>query len=685
MVVGNGRRGRGWVCGGLVVVALFLALAFAPVGVVRAATVRAPDCMGSSLATAISNAGAGDTITFAHDCPTATPITLTSTQMISKNVTLDGMGHTVVISGGNAVRLFTVGSGVTFTVNALTLTGGKSGSGKNGGAIDNNGTLTVTNSTLSGNSVNGGGGGAIANGGTLTVTNSTLSGNGCYGYGGAIANSGTGTVTNSTLNSNSTTNGYGGAIDNKGTLTVTNSTLNGNHAFIGGGGGIANGGTLTVTNSTLGGNFTTFGSGGAIDNNGTLTVTNSTLSNNSTTNGDGGGIANGGTLTVTNSTLSGNSASFRGGSRGSGGGIYNQSGGTLNAANTLIVNSILSDDVSGGINGTNTHNLTGSFTFATPLQNNGGPTVTLAIPTPATPTATDAYQGGDLATCNAIAPTGTPAGVYDQRGANRVVGGTCSIGAYEPGPVTTTTTLSAHPTRAAFGTPVIFTVAVRGVLGGMPPDGTNTVTVKNGTMALGTATLVSGTASFTTGSLLVGTDTITATYNGDTSYATSSGTTSVTVNAVTIILTAPTGNGSGNSGTALAPSIRAGGSITLSANPNTGVSYTSSNPNIAAVDPTTGQVTGISAGTVTIMASGPNGASGSMVVTVTGGTGGGLIDPAPGAHPVGMASTAAAGTTPVAAPPRRADGTASSSGSGVQPQVTGATVTPTPESQPARH
>ena len=48
-----------------------------------------------------------------------------------------------------------------------------------GGAIFNNGTLTVTDSTLSANQALGanGFGGAIYNNGTLTVTNSTFSAN----------------------------------------------------------------------------------------------------------------------------------------------------------------------------------------------------------------------------------------------------------------------------------------------------------------------------------------------------------------------------------------------------------------------------------------------------------------------------------------------------------------------------
>ena len=159
------------------------------------------------------------------------------------------------------------------------------------------------------------------------------------GRGGGIYNSsgGTLTVTNSTLSGNySATGDYvgGGGIYNSpgGTLTVTNSTLSGNSARWGG--GICNGGTLTVTDSTLLGNSASDGGGicnigGSYYVTATLTVTNSTLSGNSAD--DGGGISNhDGTLIVTNSTLSGNSADR-------GGGIYSYgyfSTATLN--NTIV-------------------------------------------------------------------------------------------------------------------------------------------------------------------------------------------------------------------------------------------------------------------------------------------------------------------------------------------------------------
>ncbi len=417
MVVGNGRRGWGWACGGLVVLALFLALAFSPVQAVRAASLSATNCLddgsAGSLRTVIAGATAGDTITFAQDC---NPITLASVLTIGKTLTIDGTGHTVTISGGSTTRLFFVNGNATAVMNGLTLTGGYVNDGTYGGGIYNGGTLTVTNSTLSGNFANNsGGGGGILNDGPLTLVNTTISGNSASDGAGIFNRAG-------------------------GTVNVTNSTLSGNTGGSGGsGGGIYNtaGGKVTVTNSTLSGNSTSNlggngsgGRGGGIYNGGTLTVTNSIVSGNYAPY-SGGGIHNsaGGTVTLRNSTISGNSGPYEGR------GIYNL--GTVNATNTLIVNNGTSPygEVSpNGLSGTSTHNLTGPFTLATPLQNNGGPTQTLAIPTPATPTATDAYQQGDLATCNAITPGGTPQGVYDQRGAPAWWAAHAALGHTNPAP-----------------------------------------------------------------------------------------------------------------------------------------------------------------------------------------------------------------------------------------------------------
>jgi hypothetical protein len=111
-----------------------------------------------------------------------------------------------------------------------------------GGAILNQGILSVVQSTFSGNSTTGkqeGDGGGINNGGKLTVVNSTFlkntaSGNGgSSGYGGGMANFGTVVVDTSTFSDNSAIgdqNSQGGGIDNVGTLTLTNSIIAANNA-----------------------------------------------------------------------------------------------------------------------------------------------------------------------------------------------------------------------------------------------------------------------------------------------------------------------------------------------------------------------------------------------------------------------------------------------------------------------
>ncbi|MGB8212040.1 MAG: hypothetical protein WCE68_00645, partial [Anaerolineales bacterium] len=149
------------------------------------------DSGAGSLRQAIANAAAGDTITFDNDYT----ITLTSASLtVAKDMTIDGTGHSVSISGNNVRSVFIVNSGVTASLTGLTILDGNSW-GNNGGGIDNAGALTITNSTISGNSAPGGIGAGIYSSGTLTVQDSTISGNSAIGGGGgAIFNDG-GTLT----------------------------------------------------------------------------------------------------------------------------------------------------------------------------------------------------------------------------------------------------------------------------------------------------------------------------------------------------------------------------------------------------------------------------------------------------------------------------------------------------------
>ena len=302
--------------------------------------------------------GSGPAITINFDpvdFATAQNIALAGTLNLGNGISdesiiINGPAAPLTIQGGGSgsdFSVFTVAAGTTASLENLTISNGHTSG--NGGGILNNGTLTVSYCTFSGNSAQYGGG--IYNLGTVTVGNSTLSGNTGEEKGGGIYNSfGSVTVRDSTLSSNAGQgagnegdgNFGGGAIYNWfGTLTVSNSTITHNYAPHGAGiwnqgivtvsnstlsdnytytywngyaGGIYNAGTITVSYSTLSGNYAR--QGGAIFNSGTLTVSYSTLSGNYAET-YGGGIESGedynGRVTVSNSTIAGNSAGWRGG------------------------------------------------------------------------------------------------------------------------------------------------------------------------------------------------------------------------------------------------------------------------------------------------------------------------------------------------------------------------------------
>jgi hypothetical protein len=175
-------------------------------------------------------------------------------------MTIDGVGHSVTISGDNTFGVFLVYSGETGGLNHLTITDGHA---LEGGGILNLGKLTVQNSTFSGNSAPtiAGGGGGINNNGTLTVQNSLFSYNSAISDGGGINNEGTLTVQNSTFSGNSTSDGgTGGGINNHDTLTVQNSTFSGNSAKFGSGinnyQATLNLSNTIIANSTPGGDCT---------------------------------------------------------------------------------------------------------------------------------------------------------------------------------------------------------------------------------------------------------------------------------------------------------------------------------------------------------------------------------------------------------------------------------------------
>ena len=188
---------------------------------------------------------------------------------INKNIRIDGKGHT--ISAEDLGRIFSIGEGFTVTLTNATLINGKA---DKGGAIYNDGSLTLSDVKLSDNAADSYGG-AVFNNGHLVVGNSVFDSN-------DIVNRGSASVD------------YGGAaIYNwyDGVLTVSGSNFTNNIKNYKNGdrlvGAVATIGDATISDSYFvnnagrwGGAITTSGALIAGDDVNTLTVSGSTFKEN---------------------------------------------------------------------------------------------------------------------------------------------------------------------------------------------------------------------------------------------------------------------------------------------------------------------------------------------------------------------------------------------------------------------
>jgi hypothetical protein len=307
-----------------------------------------------------------------------------SALLVTTPVTVTGTGQTITRIGEAAFRLFTVTGTGSLTLTDLTLTNGLAQGGFDrgakaamGGAIYNQGTLRVVGCTLTGNQAvggpllpsglgpggNGNGGAVFNDGGAVTILNSTLTGNSAVGAGGMSAGSGFG----------------GGVFNTDGAVTLTNVTIAGNTV----------GSRGFAIAPPAGGAVYNFSSAGVV----TVTLANCVLANTTTT----------GTAPVPIVPYDV---------------VNNQQGGTatLDATGPNLV-SVAVLNAGGGVTGV-------EFTVADPLlgplQDNGGPTQTLA-PSADSP----AIDAGDNAAAAGIAT--------DQRGDGfaRVSRGRVDLGAVE--------------------------------------------------------------------------------------------------------------------------------------------------------------------------------------------------------------------------------------------------------------
>lgn len=214
-----------------------------------------------------------------------------------------------------------------------------------GGGIYNLGTLTISNTLLSGNMSPGFGGGLFNHQlGSLTINNSTITGNSASG-GGGVTSYGSSIFKDNKIVGNVAHTLSGGGILNYGASTLDKNIISDNLANNGGGGGFYTAGMSTLTNNILINNKA-FHGGAVLSDSGTLTSSNNAIAKNKAI--AGGGIFNDGTLTVLNDTIAGNEAD-------NGGGVANSKGIiTLNASR--VANNI-AKQLGGGIwngNGTGT-------------------------------------------------------------------------------------------------------------------------------------------------------------------------------------------------------------------------------------------------------------------------------------------------------------------------------------------
>ena len=221
--------------------------------------------------------------------------------------------------------------------------------GTGGGGINFSGTtMSVTGSTISGNTVNHQGGGVLSSyAGTITFTNTNITGNQVLGtpyYGGTgggvfVSGASSFKVTGGSISNNSAVDGGGlnlsvfGSQPNSG-IELMSAVISGNTASNSGGGLLINtSNVFKVVNSVITNNTASAGNGGGLNLSlaGGMEFSATTVSNNVASNGDGGGmylIENGSSnhsSIISGSTFSNNSALAI---DGLGGGLFSVRNGT---------------------------------------------------------------------------------------------------------------------------------------------------------------------------------------------------------------------------------------------------------------------------------------------------------------------------------------------------------------------
>ncbi len=430
----------------------------------------------------------------------------------------DGMGGGLYVDSGALQLTDSTIQGNSVSGSSYSFIDTSGGNAFGGGIYLTNATATITAATISDNGALGGGGAVSDN----YTWNSAPAGGSAAGGGIYLADA-TATITAATISGNSVAGGQGGELYVLGPQS---------EAFFGGdggdgyGAGVSADGSLVLVNDTIADNQALGGAGGVSPYGpiiaGSPPPGNYFFITDQITDGNGGasfggGIA-GGPVTIVNSSIVANSTS--GGLGGGSGllyyasvccqlvGVYgvpdflaSASGGGVSASatldNTLValntqgtgsgapasdiagsvsgVFNLIGTGGSGGlVNGTNGNQVGVADPGLDPrgLQNNGGPTQTIAL-LPGSP----AIDAGSNAL--AIDPTtGLPL-TTDQRGAGfpRIVGKAVDIGAYEFHAGTYVTVTTQPPTSVTAGSSFGLTVTAENSSGNVDTSFNGTVTV----------------------------------------------------------------------------------------------------------------------------------------------------------------------------------------------------------------
>ena len=346
----------------------------------------------------------------------------------SVEIAQDPGGSPAELDGEGKNSVITVEGSSILRLNQVTVTGGSATSG--GGIFVANGIATINDSSISGNTATSVGGGVATSAGSIVLNASTVSGNTAKDAGGGIGTgSGPFRLFDSTVSGNTVTGpvsfGQGGGIDTSlGGGVILDSTIS--HNTVEGGG--ASGGGLFVEG-------------------GSDTVLNSTISDN-TAAGPGGGITANGVLDISDSTISGNTASSSAaiddvGNLSMAGDILATRGGPPVGGECVGVPSYadfgynVDDDGTCHLSSSN-HSVSDSTTigsFLGPLQDNGGPTETIALiagignPAQAVIPSTFTPPGATGPSCSQSDQRGVARGVPCDMGAFAVTHGYWLVGA----------------------------------------------------------------------------------------------------------------------------------------------------------------------------------------------------------------------------------------------------------------